>query len=298
MSFTKRAEFLALAVLAIFATSLALPPVNAASATQWSFIGLESVSGTAGDGVLASALLFDTGRQTGSIGIAGELRQGAIHVDAAAIGALRTITTAPPLPCGSSGEVGFQGVLTSGSFKGQNILAYGCVGTDVPVGLDIYTYDAAGHRVDTLHGSGSGTVLSQKGRLAGGLVAAKALPGSGTAGSGTIYVAEAVGLTSDSKVLGGGAFVGTLSSDVTGVWLTKHIDGPNSCTVVGTGVANAGSFAGQPVTSSVSLSTCPPTSSGPQAVEYTFVVGFSDSPSFTGHAPGTLQPNGNIWNGL
>ena len=277
-----------------------IPSANASKHYVIIADGVVSGSGTAGTGSFASGTIFDNSNSDGRIGFSGILVKDGITTDAAAIGALRTLVTASPiLPCGSAPEIAISGVVILGRFEGQQVLAYGCVGTNLPVGLDVYTYDAAGQRVVTFSGKGNGTVTVSNGSLAGSLTVATAVPGSGTAGSGTLHVAEASGITSTSQVVGGGAFVGNLdlAGAVSGVYDRKNVSvifSSDTCTLIGSGSVTAGSFLAQPVVNSLHLSTCPP-SSAPQTTIYTILVGFNDSPIFKGHTLGTLKAVGATW---
>ncbi|OLE91400.1 MAG: hypothetical protein AUF79_04795 [Crenarchaeota archaeon 13_1_20CM_2_51_8] len=181
------------------------------------------------------------------------------------------------------------GTIISGSFLGANVLIASCIGSGVP-GTFLVTYKDG---EVAFSGQGIGAAALPSSSLRGGIVAASKTSGSGTAGPGTIYTAEADAVTRDGRLVGGGAFVGTISDQPSGnIWNGLSATVQPGCTFTTSGVtASFGSFPNQPVTSSYKLSTCPPTSLGPQDASAQWAVHSED---YIGVGPSRIDPYKNF----
>ena len=286
-----QASLILIMVVSVFSV-LALGSVSGAKGIIKS-VGIQGGSsgiGKAGTGSVAVAAFFSSASSSGAGSFAGRVKPFFAQGNLFSMRGVFSLTQAssdliPVLSC-ASGEVGAQGIVIAGNFTGQVVVVFGCVGTGVVVGLRIIDVSSSPFTI-TYDGQGVGdTVVSSSPILAGAVLAGNT-DGSGSAGTGSIDVAEAVAVTSDGGLLGGGAFVGTLSgagavTRVAGVFvpsdaLSFAVFIRLTCSALIPGVITGGSFLGQPVTTSVSLDTCLPTCPGPQTATGSFTIGTSSN---------------------
>ena len=249
-----------------------------------------SGSGSAGSGSLAVAVFFSVSDSKGAGAFSGTLTDRAFTQEKDAIFSLNTETSPliPVLQCGPAPEVEATGTVISGSFLGEQVLVASCIGTGVPGAFIIYHSTPSN---PDFSGQGTGTAAVLSGSFKGGIAAAGVTSGSGSTGSGTIYTAEANGITKDGTLIGGGAFVGTISDHPVGTtWVTNRASVQSGCTLTTSGVAASfGSFPNQPVSSSYTLVTCPPASSGSQTARFVYVIGGDTSPIYKGTGSALIE---------
>ncbi len=247
-----------------------------------------SGSGSAGSGSLAVAMFFTFSASSGAGAFSGTLH-ASIGYDA---GLFRLTVNNPantPVLLCPRGQVSAGGTIISGSFLGADVLVAGCIGSGVPGAFIVTSKDGN----EAFSGKGLGAAALSSSSLRGGIVAASKTSGSGTAGPGTIYTAEADAVTRDGRLVGGGAFVGTISDQPSGnIWSGFSATVQPGCTFTTSGMtASFGSFPNQPVTSSYKLSTCPPTSPGPQDASAQWAVHSED---YVGVGPSRIDPYKNF----
>jgi len=236
-------------------------------------------SGSAGSGSLAVAMFYSFQASNGAGAFSGTLHANLGYETGLFSLTFSNPANAPLLPC-PAGQVSFGGTVASGSFQGANVLVAICIGSGVPGTFLVQYKDGE----DAFSGQGTGAATLTSSSLRGGVVAAGVTTGSGTAGSGTLYTAEADALTRDGTPITGGAFVGTVSDQPSGnIWNDLRAIVQPGCTLTTSGTtATFGSYPHQPVTSSYTSLTCPPSSTGPQTARFVYVIGGDASPLYKG----------------
>ncbi len=258
-------------------------------------------TGTAGTGSIAVAAFFSSSTSSGAGGFAGRVLQSfqnAVNPSLRGVFSLTTATSAlvPIIPC-ASGEIGAQGTIIAGNFTGQTVVVFSCVGSGVIGGLRIINMNSSPFTI-TYDGEGTGNAKVSSAPILAGAVLAANTDGSGSAGKGSVDYAEALAVTPNNSLPSGGAFVGTLAgagamTDVSGLFRTDAVSvSTNTCTASLSGPITAGSFLSGVVTTLVTLSTCPPTSPGPQNVTGRTTVALNGNLLFTGNLRGWLQDTG------
>ncbi len=252
---------------------------SAAHNFQVEIDGVVSGGGSAGTGSLAAAAIFSVSDSSGGGAFSGTVggvqASGLFQVNSGIFVSSSTV------PC-PMGQVSAGGNVTSGSFSGEQVLVASCIGSGVAASI-IFHNDAG----EVFSGQGTGTAAVSRGSgTVSTFVATGVTSGSGSAGSGTIYTAEADGTTEDDTLVGGGAFTGTVSDHPTqqgNTWGIHAVSFQSGCTLIASGVtASFGSFPNQPVSSTYTPVTCPPTSLGPQTARFVYVVGGEVSPIYKG----------------
>lgn len=275
--------------MSILASSILLTgttPVNAVlfNPKEYSLSISTTGSSPTGTGSIAVAAFFSGSTSKGFGAFSGELARIPIHTPEHVEGIFALTdgnpATLPILPCGPAGQVGASGTVTYGSFKGEYVEMAACVGTS----------DAGVWRLPAVDyfGSGPGSSKVSSARIIAGTVLAANTVGAGSAGAGSLDAAQVLALASDGTVLAGGAFVDTtLDIAKNNNWITNRASIQPRCTLTTQGVTStSGSFPKQPITTSATLVTCPPTNLGPQPATVTLVIGTSSSPIFAGHGSG------------
>jgi hypothetical protein len=291
MSSARNIKLLCLLIIVLFLAGSMLGSVRVAYGlnAQNSSNAQEIVtgSGSAGSGSLAVAMFFSFSAANGAGSFSGDL-----HANLGYSGGLFRLTVsnpanAPLLPC-PTGQLSAGGSVTSGSFLGEQVLFAACLGIAVP-GLFVIYHSTPSN--PDFSGQGTGSATYSKANLKAMFTAESVASGSGTAGPGTIYTAEADAVLRDNSLVTGGAFVGTVSDQPSGnIWNGFSATVPSGCTLTTSGVtASFGSFPKQPVSSSYTPLTCPPSSIGPQPASFIFVLGDNASPIFKATGDGRIE---------
>lgn len=267
--------------------------VGLASASQqgrWTMDGPVSGGGSTGTGSLAVAAFFSVRASSGVGAFSGTV--GGVQTLGLFSLTVGNPANAPVLSC-PNGQVSAGGSVTSGSFQGEQVLIAGCIGFHGPLLADIYHSSPISPEFSA-KGTFFEDVTVSSSSIIAGFAAAGVTTGSGTAGPGTVYTAEADAFISDGSVLVGGAYISDLAQ--TGnTWVGNRASVQPGCTLTTTGMtASNGSFPNRPVRSTYTLLTCPPENSGPQDARFVYVVGGSDSPVYKGTGTARMDPYKNF----
>ena len=303
MNFARAAKLLSLLIITGLLASIMLGSVgiayglNARSSAHAQEI--VTGSGSAGSGTLAVAYVSTFPDSINGAGaFSGSLMPlgiGGTNFDAMGLFILNVTKPAntPSLPC-STGQVSAEGVVTWGSFLGAKVLVAGCIGSSVPGAFVVEYKDGE----DAFRGQGTGAASTLKANMKAMFTAEGVTTGSGTAGPGTVYSAEAVGALRDNSLFGGGAFIRTTLDVPIGQnnWITNSASIQPGCTLTTSGVTGQfGSFPNQSISSSYTLTTCPPTSTGPQAIRL-YTVGIGDAGQvYKGTGTANLSISGKLY---
>ena len=252
---------------------------------SFSFTAPVSGGGSAGPGSLAVAAVFSAKTSSGLGSFSGTV--GGVGGSGLFSLSVGNPVGTPTLPC-PLGEVSAGGTIVSGNdwvipYIGDNVIVAGCTGPGVPASFYVYqkitfTWIFAGT------GAGSVEIPRIGQEVVVEAAAAGVTFGSGTLGSGTAYTAEADALLSDGTILGGGAQSG---SDLVGwSWGATNASLLAGCQASFSGTTALFSpFPSQPITSTYTLTTCPPTTIGPQNAKLVLVLGDPLNPIYRGTGP-------------
>jgi hypothetical protein len=275
-----------------------LGPIHAAVArtgSTWQLGNIVSGSGLGGSGSLAVAAFFDSRSSIGDGAFSGTL-QDSRGVTSAISGlfALTDSDLVAPSPDCVNGQVTAAGKITSGSFSGYQVLLSVCVqstGQQVP-GSMVISQPVGGEPVFVGQSLGAGVKLLSASILSATFEAGSTF-GAGSAGQGTVHTAETDVLLIDRSVLVGGAFTADISGQIDkfhSTWSGVKASIQPSCTLDTSGVTPSFSpLPNQPVSSTYTLTTCPPTSTGPLTAKLVFQLGSSLNPIYQGTGPATLK---------
>ena len=242
-------------------------------------------STSAGPGSLAVASFFSPSTSTGAGAFSGILNgvptSGLFQLT------VNTPPNAPVLQCPNL-QVSAAGRIVDGPLQPGYAVVSVCVrsqGHPVPGALVLFTANPA----DSFTGQGPGNGAIPLGRsIRAGFVAAGQTAGSGSAGPRNVQTAEAGVITSsgflfaqsdqceDSVGVGSGHTCFDIAFGTTGSIKP-------GCTLTTSGMTSFfSSFPNQPVTSTYTLVTCPPTSNGPQTARLVYTIGSDTNPVYTG----------------
>ena len=259
----------------VIGTASAAPSING-----WTVDGI-SISGKLYADSIAVAAFFSIRDSSGAGAFSGTV--GGIPTTGLFLLSVSNPGDATILGCNASQILSASGSISSGRFVGEHVFVAVCTDTAQELNWSLRVYHAAPS--DPLYSAtGVGEITASKLLLKAGFVAAGVTSGSGSAGPGTIYTAEADAVAKDGSLVGGGAFVGTISDVGQGnVWVINGASVQPGCTFTTSGVtASFGSFPNQSISSSYTLVTCPPASSGTQTTRFVYVVGGDANPIYKG----------------